>query len=485
MAEAEVSPPPSSLPALMITIKQRIGSGQFGTVHLAESTTGEILAVKRIKASSMKSAKHVQNLDREVKLLQDARHPNVVRLFGVKRRPDEFWLILEYCGGGDLHQFIRSRQPKPRLSEAVSLHFFRQLASGLDFMASSALIHRDLKPANLLLSASAEDAVLKIADFGFARSLAGDALAQTQCGSPLYMAPEILDGLPHDHKVDLYSAGAILFEMLAGRPPFGGENIAELRANQCKGELKLPLTPSKPCRDVIRALLQRQPQRRAGADDLLRSEWLAGPAQPSSARSPAPGPGYCPGRPEAGGAGAGSAAGQGAATAGVASAGVAPAGALDASVVPCGWEVVPSQSLLVAEALMRDADRRSRAVLAAVAEDGGCHGGGGEAGGPADLDLAATLLAIGEASSAYRRATEHFGAAGEAAEVSRALARLQRFLAHPAVDAALSRSVSAEGGAVNAMVQPVAQPAVQPTEGDGAGARGIAASSASLEPAEP
>lgn len=206
-----------------LTLKHRLGSGQFGVVDLAETSSGELRAVKRIKAASMRSSKHVQNLEREIKVLRVSHHPNIVKLFGVKRREDEYCLIFEYCSGGDLSQFIKSRQPHARLSEPTSQHFFRQLSSGLLFMSENGLVHRDLKPANILLSsASEENAVLKICDFGFARNLSGNAMAQTQCGSPLYMAPEVLSNQPHDGKVDTFSAGAILFEMLAGHPPYGG-----------------------------------------------------------------------------------------------------------------------------------------------------------------------------------------------------------------------------------------------------------------------
>ncbi|CAN0366173.1 unnamed protein product, partial [Hapterophycus canaliculatus] len=98
--------------------------------------------------------------------------------------------------------------------------------SGLHFLWSKNLVHRDLKPQNLLLTGPGLDATLKIADFGFARHLAQASMAETICGSPLYMAPEILQGHKYGAKADLWSVGAILFEMLAGKPPFGGQNQA-------------------------------------------------------------------------------------------------------------------------------------------------------------------------------------------------------------------------------------------------------------------
>ena len=107
----------------------------------------------------------------------------------------------------------------------------QQLALGLAHMRTRNLIHRDLKPQNLLLSSMAPTAILKIADFGFARYMQQQDLAETLCGSPLYMAPEILRFQKYDAKADLWSVGAILFEMLVGKPPFSGANHVQLLKN--------------------------------------------------------------------------------------------------------------------------------------------------------------------------------------------------------------------------------------------------------------
>ena len=135
--------------------------------------------MKRIRVDSLRSKKHRENLVREIELLRGARHPNIVRLYSVSRRETEYWLVLEFCAGGDLQHWVR-KQPRHRLSEVAAHLFFAQLAAGLLFMAERGLIHRDLKPANLLLSEESPTAQLKIADFGFARGLAGDHLAETQ-----------------------------------------------------------------------------------------------------------------------------------------------------------------------------------------------------------------------------------------------------------------------------------------------------------------
>lgn len=212
-------------------LQERLGSGSFATVYkgirLAEYQQAihnaspltppakSIAAIKAISRSSKKLTKKVlENLDMEIAILRTYRHPNIVCLHEVQKTERHFYLVLEYCGGGDLQRLIRTRQ-KGRLSERLCRRLVRDLAAGLGFLWGKDLVHRDIKPQNLLLTGplpaedeadnpSREDAkqalrgmtgevfMLKIADFGFARHLSGVDLAETMCGSPLYMAPEIL-----------------------------------------------------------------------------------------------------------------------------------------------------------------------------------------------------------------------------------------------------------------------------------------------------
>ncbi|KAL4583543.1 hypothetical protein LXL04_008120 [Taraxacum kok-saghyz] len=126
-------------------------------------------------------------------------------------------LVLEYCKGGDLSMFIQRRQG--RIPKSTSLHLMQQLAAGLKVLRDNQIIHRDLKPRNLLLSSNEDSSTLKIADFGFLRGL-----AETLCGSPLYMAPDIMQLHKYGAKADLWSVGTILFQLVTGRTPFTGNN---------------------------------------------------------------------------------------------------------------------------------------------------------------------------------------------------------------------------------------------------------------------
>mmetsp|Transcript_2451 Transcript_2451/g.3258 ORF Transcript_2451/g.3258 Transcript_2451/m.3258 type:complete len:896 (+) Transcript_2451:713-3400(+) len=215
----------------------------------------------------------------------------------VQKTDQHFFLILEYCAGGDLQRLIRTRK-SGRLTERLARRLMRDLTAGLKFLAGQQLIHRDIKPQNLLLtgpvpldeindpceteteeesrrrsSFPSNQFHLKIADFGFARHLKKASLADTLCGSPLYMAPEILQHRSYDNKADLWSAGTVLFEMIAGRPPFHGENHIDLLRNIQQKAVRLPpdLRVSKECVKLLRILLNRNPIGRAGFREFIEA----------------------------------------------------------------------------------------------------------------------------------------------------------------------------------------------------------------------
>ncbi len=225
---------------------------------------------------------------------------------------------MEYCELGDLSYFIKKRDkladnpalrdmvrkypmpPAGGLNEVVVRHFLKQLASAMEFLRDRNFIHRDVKPQNLLLlpapqylasqkdhplvmTASTEPVIpmvglnslpmLKIADFGFARSLPSTSLAETLCGSPLYMAPEILRYEKYDAKADLWSVGTVLFEMMVGRPPFRATNHVELlrKIEQSEDHIRFPREAivSSAMKDLIKNLLKRTPVERLPFEDFF------------------------------------------------------------------------------------------------------------------------------------------------------------------------------------------------------------------------
>ena len=281
-----------------VDFAQRIGRGSYANVWKATSTRTDtpastsrsqnttkpvaVAAVKEVLLSQL-SDKLVESLESEVNILKKVTHVNIVSLYDIYKRPGKLFLVLEYCGGGDLSSFLRRNG---RLKEATVKRFMAQLSSGLGAMRQLSLVHRDLKPQNLLLtSRNGEDAVLKIGDFGFARYIQPHGMAETLCGSPLYMAPEILMMNKYDAKADLWSVGAIMFEMLAGRPPFAGNNHLELLRNieksgQGGGGWQLPpkvsYACSSKCKALLRGLLQRRPVSRISYEELFAHPFFEG-----------------------------------------------------------------------------------------------------------------------------------------------------------------------------------------------------------------
>ncbi|XP_027334507.1 serine/threonine-protein kinase ATG1c isoform X2 [Abrus precatorius] len=257
-------------------VGKQIGAGSFSVVwHGRHKVHGTEVAIKEI-ATLRLNKKLQESLMSEIYILKQINHPNIICLHDIIQVPGKIHLVLEYCKGGDLSLYI---QRHGRVLEATAKHFMQQLAAGLQVLRDNNLIHRDLKPQNLLLSRNDEKSVLKIADFGFARSLQPRGLAETLCGSPLYMAPEIMQLQKYDAKADLWSVGAILFQLVTGRTPFTGNNQIQLLQNIMKStELKFPsdnASLSSECKDLCHKLLRRNPVERLTFEEFFNHPFLS------------------------------------------------------------------------------------------------------------------------------------------------------------------------------------------------------------------
>lgn len=261
-------------------IGKQIGSGSFSVVwHARHKVHGMEVAIKEIVMERL-SKKLQESLMSEIVILKNINHPNIIRLHDIIQGPGRVHLVLEYCRGGDLSVYIQRHGKVP---EVTAKHFMQQLASGLLVLRENNYIHRDLKPQNLLLSASDDHSVLKIADFGFARSLQPMGLAETLCGSPLYMAPEIMQFQKYDAKADLWSVGAILFQLVTGATPFTGNNQMQLLSNILRStELRFPPDTkdlNSGCVDLCRKLLRRNPVERLTFEEFFNHPFLLQPQE--------------------------------------------------------------------------------------------------------------------------------------------------------------------------------------------------------------
>lgn len=290
-------------------IGPEIGKGSFATVYkCVDSNTHQSVAIKSVVRSKLKSKKLIENLEVEISILKSMKHPHIVGLLDYHQTNSHFHLIMDYCSMGDLSYFIRRRDqlirthpvissllhryPSPEgshgLNETLVIHFLQQLSSALHFLRSMSLVHRDIKPQNLLLCPPAhsktefengnfvglwELPILKIADFGFARFLPSTSMAETLCGSPLYMAPEILRYEKYNAKADLWSVGAVFYEMTVGKPPFRAANHIELLKNIEKSHdrIKFPSSAQVPehLKSLIRSLLKYNPTERMSFNEFF------------------------------------------------------------------------------------------------------------------------------------------------------------------------------------------------------------------------
>ncbi|KAA8546986.1 hypothetical protein F0562_003415 [Nyssa sinensis] len=239
----------------------KLGGGPLSTVWKADHRTSrQVVALKQVYLSKL--TRNLKNcLDCELNFLSAVNHPNIIRLLDVFQDQACIFLVLEFCAGGHLASYIRNHG---RVQEQIARRFMQQLAAGLEVLHSHQIIHRDLKPENILLSSPESDAVLKIADFGLSRILHPGDYAETVCGSSIYMAPEILQFQRYDEKVDMWSVGAILFELLNGYPPFHGRTNVQLLQN-IKSSTSLPFSQHilpglhPDCVDMCSKLLSTNP----------------------------------------------------------------------------------------------------------------------------------------------------------------------------------------------------------------------------------
>eukprot|EP00163_Fabomonas_tropica_P009380 TRINITY_DN1918_c0_g1_i3.p1 TRINITY_DN1918_c0_g1~~TRINITY_DN1918_c0_g1_i3.p1 ORF type:complete len:654 (-),score=71.25 TRINITY_DN1918_c0_g1_i3:12-1973(-) len=256
-------------------IVERIGVGSFAQVYKGvHMPTGRLVAIKGLDRGKM-SKKLLENLDSEISIMKSLTHDNIVKLYEVLKTKQNIYLVLEYCNGGDLSKLLKKHG---KLREKVAKSFVQQLARGLQYCRARNLIHRDLKPQNLLLTQSRDGGLptLKIADFGFARYIGPQSMAETLCGSPLYMAPEILSFQKYDAKADLWSVGAILYEMVCGRPPFNGENHVQLLKEINSTSLHWPSNAnlSATTMDLIAHLLRKNPIERISFEEFFMHPFL-------------------------------------------------------------------------------------------------------------------------------------------------------------------------------------------------------------------
>lgn len=278
--------------------KERLGFGAFAIVFkgwVRNNPKCEV-AIKSIAKKNL--AKSQSLLEKEIKILRELtelQHENVVALMECIDHPTHVYLVMEFCNGGDLQDYLVVQKS---LNENTIRLFTQQLAGAMQALYQKGILHRDLKPQNILLKYDKkfewkerskrmyphpEDITLKIADFGFARFLSDGVMAATMCGSPMYMAPEVIMSLKYDAKADLWSLGTIIYQCLVGSAPFNATTPAGLKNIYEKHNNLAPSFPddtSPELKDLLLRMLKRNSNERISFEDFFNHPFLKPPPSP-------------------------------------------------------------------------------------------------------------------------------------------------------------------------------------------------------------
>ena len=276
------TPQPSSESGMrfdeLYRLKGVLGTGAFSTVREGyhRSNSNISYAVKCINRKKLSEEDEAALLD-EVGILKELRHDHIIRLYDFFVEPSTYYLVMERMRGGELFDRIVA---KAYYNEKEARDTCKLLLQAVGHCHDNHIAHRDLKPENLLLLSENDDSAVKIADFGFAKKVYERNSLTTQCGTPGYVAPEILEGTPYDERADMWSVGVILYILLGGYPPFIESTQRDLFRKIRRGEYEFHEeywgTVSSEAKELISQLLTVDVNARLTADEALENQWITG-----------------------------------------------------------------------------------------------------------------------------------------------------------------------------------------------------------------
>ncbi|KAI9271308.1 kinase-like domain-containing protein, partial [Sporodiniella umbellata] len=266
---------PSDLTKKYTICEKQLGVGSFAVVkECINVSTGEHCAVKIILKKAIAGKQHM--LDSEIDIFKKVRHQNIVSLHDIYESDDAVYIVTDLCTGGELFQRIVERGT---YTEVMAADLVRQMLEGLRYLHSQDIVHRDIKPENLLFKTTEEDSDLLITDFGLSKLLKDhDQVLTTACGTPGYVAPEVLLGTGHGTPVDIWSVGVIMYTLLSGYTPFYGEDQNELFDEIIKGKYQFDeeywSDISDEAMNLIDRMLAHDPKERITAEEALDDPWI-------------------------------------------------------------------------------------------------------------------------------------------------------------------------------------------------------------------
>lgn len=253
-------------------IMRTLGTGSFGRVHLVRSNhNGRFYAMKVLKKHVVVKLKQVEHTNDERRMLSIVSHPFLVRMWGTFQDSQQVFMVMDYIEGGELFSLLRKSQ---RFPNPVAKFYAAEVCLALEYLHSHEIIYRDLKPENILLDKNGH---IKITDFGFAKWVPD--VTYTLCGTPDYIAPEVISTKPYNKSVDWWSFGILIYEMLAGYTPFYDSNTMKTYENILNGKLKFPNFFNPDVQDLLNKLItkdlsQRLGNLQGGTEDVKRHPWF-------------------------------------------------------------------------------------------------------------------------------------------------------------------------------------------------------------------
>ena len=278
-----------------LILEQPLGKGSFGQVYLSRfKDDNTIYATKVYDREKLEGTEAMKYLTDEIMIMNELNHPNIVKFVNVKKTKRHFYIVMEFCNGGELEKVLAKYQLKygKPFSEEIVQHLMRQIIDAFRYIHSKNIMHRDIKLENILLhfdnphdkeNLNMMKAKVKIIDFGFARKIGKNELATTTIGNPINMSPLLLKKLSsqgkvrqlgYNQKADIWSLGAICYQMLIGKCAFDAEDMDELISKIEEGKYNVPTSLSTEVVSFLNGMLQYEPKERLTSEELYNHKFL-------------------------------------------------------------------------------------------------------------------------------------------------------------------------------------------------------------------